>query len=224
MLANQDLPTPYADVKPRTPSCERSSHSRQRSIVSFEDQQKSLTKCRSQAQVVSFSFRPELNEYSLQLAQKRNQAYDTTSKELSKSPSHFELLYKADIEKRKLKLQMRKEQQVLKELEELKECTFQPRLLVASPSAGQLLRRKQLGNLYERNLVWQLNKERRLEKERKKESKDEVRECTFRPNIRRSEHTYYQVINRGGAQSAVGSRKKSIKQFMKRLEGVKIRK
>ena len=46
------------------------------------------------------------------------------------------------------------------------------------------------GTLYERNLKWQENKEKRLQKERKKESKEEISKCTFRPNIKESVHTF----------------------------------
>ncbi len=59
----------------------------------------------------------------------------------------------------------------MKELLELKECTFQPKL----DSANSANNRKYMaGSLYERNLKWQENKEKRLKKERKREAKEEI--------------------------------------------------
>lgn len=43
-----------------------------------------------------------------------------------------------------------------------------------------------MGKMYERNIAWQSTKEKKIIKERKKETKDEVRECTFRPNLKSS--------------------------------------
>jgi len=48
--------------------------------------------------------------------------------------------------------------------------------------------------MYERQLKWLGNKEHRLEKERKRESKDEIRQCTFKPNIKSSETTFHTLI------------------------------
>ena len=77
--------------------------------------------------------------------------------------------------------------------------------------------------MYERQLKWLGNKEMHLEKERKKESKDEIRQCTFKPDIKQSEATYTNLIQK----SAAKSKKKnlsSIKNFMKRLNQVEERK
>jgi hypothetical protein len=69
------------------------------------------------------------------------------------------------------------------------------------------------GSLYERNLKWQENKEKRLQKERKKESKDEIRKCTFKPNIKESVNTFDKLnIRPGSAKEAKG-----INHFLQRL-------
>ena len=71
-----------------------------------------------------------------------------------------------------------------------------------------------IGDIYERQLRWLGNVEKRLEKERKKESKDEVKGCTFRPDIKQSVFTFNNMI-----QKRKPSKKKqnlaNIKNFLK---------
>jgi hypothetical protein len=55
------------------------------------------------------------------------------------------------MQKRANKEQKLKEQAVLKEIESLKECTFQPKL----ESNNSNTRKYMTGSLYERNLKWQ---------------------------------------------------------------------
>jgi hypothetical protein len=52
-----------------------------------------------------------------------------------------------DLEKRRVKLQRLKEAQVMRELEELKDCTFKPRLAIKSHQSQQ---RMVGGDMYER--------------------------------------------------------------------------
>ena len=101
-----------------------------------------------------------------------------------KAIKQWEILYKVDVERRREKEKKRKEEALMKELEDLKECTFKPKLVTSE--ALTPLHNVAIGSMYERNLAWQMNKERRLEKERKKESKEKIRECTFRPMIKAS--------------------------------------
>ena len=78
------------------------------------------------------------------------------------------------------------------------------------------------GTLYERNLKWQENKEKRLQKERKKESKEEIRKCTFRPNIKESVNTFdrrQKVVRPGSGKEAKG-----INQFLQRLQAAQQKK
>ncbi len=112
----------------------------------------------------------------------------------------------------------------MKELDELKDCTFQPKLTIKTQSQSH---RRVGGNMYERQLKWLDNKEMRLEKERKKESKDEIRQCTFKPDIKQSETTYAHLIQKSIASGGKLKNKKnlsSIKNFMKRLNQVEERK
>jgi hypothetical protein len=69
------------------------------------------------------------------------------------------------------------------------------------------------GSLYERNLKWQENKEKRLQKERKKESKEEISKCTFRPNIKESVNTFDKMQMRPGSAKET----KGINHFLERL-------
>ena len=96
---------------------------------------------------------------------------------------------------------------MLKELQELKECTFQPKL----ESNNSNTRKYMTGTLYERNLKWQENKEKRLQKERKKEPKEEISKCTFRPNIKESVSTF---DRRQVARPGSGKEAKGINQFL----------
>ena len=44
--------------------------------------------------------------------------------------------------------------------------------------------------MYERNLAWYEQHKKWIEKEKKKESKAEVKDCTFRPNLKSSVSSY----------------------------------
>jgi hypothetical protein len=68
-----------------------------------------------------------------------------------KKENQWDILYKLDMQKRANKEQKLKEQAVLKEIESLKECTFQPKL----ESNNSNTRKYMTGSLYERNLKWQ---------------------------------------------------------------------
>jgi hypothetical protein len=82
------------------------------------------------------------------------------------------------------------------------------------------------GDMYERQLRWLGNVEKLLEKERKKESKDEVRECTFKPNIKSSEYTFNNLIQKAVPKEKQKKKKNlaNIKNFIKRLDQAEERK
>lgn len=70
------------------------------------------------------------------------------------------------------------------------------------------------GSLYDRNLKWQENKETRLQKERKKEAKEEISKCTFKPSIKESAGTFDKLHIR----PVSGKEPKGIDQFLQRLQ------
>lgn len=102
------------------------------------------------------------------------------------------MLYRIDMEKKKHKEQVRRELSLLKEMEELKQCTFKPKLNKSDSDHGLL--QWSTGKIYERNKAWIELKEKKLEVERKKEKKQELKACTFKPNTIESNNTFFKVI------------------------------
>ncbi len=77
------------------------------------------------------------------------------------------------------------------------------------------------GSLYERNLKWQENKEKRLQKERKREAKEEISKCTFKPSIKESAETFDKLLIRPASGKVPA---KGIDHFLQRLQAAQQKK
>jgi len=68
----------------------------------------------------------------------------------------------------------------LKQSQTFRECTFKPNISLDGHGNGITFNSK---NMYERNLKWKEERERRLNDEREKREKVEKAGCPFKPSI-----------------------------------------
>jgi len=144
-------------------------------------------------------FKPELNPHSKELAKKKkieNRDYllqYSSARDLSEKPSEskrhvpqWELLYSLDVQRRRLRDEVRREISQKREEDELRACTFRPQLNTTTDFSDSR-------SVIERNEAWLFSKQKKLERQRKKEAKDEVKDCSFQPNLRSSQSSYSQL-------------------------------
>ncbi|CDW75307.1 UNKNOWN [Stylonychia lemnae] len=184
-----------------------------------------------------FTFKPQLNEISNIIAKKKKEQLKEYFKEKDKElnlrnsrslpKNHFELLYRLDTERKKQQQQKIHEQGLLKEMDELRQCTFKPQLEAQNSQAQGIAHMNHLqrssSDFYQRNLQWLEQKDTKVKGERKKEKKEKVKECTFKPNLRQSDHSY-QNLQKSSIPEKNNGQVKGMDIFIKRLQEAQQRK
>eukprot|EP00347_Sterkiella_histriomuscorum_P007449 403348874 len=177
-----------------------------------------------------FTFKPKLNEISELIAKKKKQLIRQELKDInnqngprsarsSNPKNHFEILYKMDTERKKQMEQKMQEQNLLNEMSELQQCTFKPDIYQSRQNSKNLHNnfhhhtQRSGSNFYERNLQWLDQKETKLKVERKKDKKDIVKECTFKPDIKQSDFSYQHVQKTQGAHVIISNKSNNSNQI-----------
>ena len=119
----------------------------------------------------------EEEEYEVQETSKKKA--DPASYQSKQKSNRWEELY--NLNKKQLEVKRMVEEYKKEEDRKLDaECTFQPKI---NKKTRELYNDNDTGNLYQKNLKWEREKEKKLKKRMEMKKERDLEGCTFRPNI-----------------------------------------
>ena len=77
-----------------------------------------------------------------------------------------------------------------REMKAIRECTFKPKLQNSKSQLSRSMKNNIGGTVYDRSQMWKRELEERREAEREKEKDEMLGECSFKPDLVKSDHSF----------------------------------
>jgi hypothetical protein len=129
----------------------------------------------------SYNYNSKVYDESLNYNSKNNNLFQDSQVVKSIREPRWDYLYKFD-KITKSKIQERREsQKKINSKEEIKECTFSPKILKDYKSSSNKISKGKEQNVIERTLNWNLRKNNKINEQIAFKAKKDVEECVFKP-------------------------------------------